>query len=106
MKSIIEIFQKDYGTYPFRTIIDNLTDDQIIECIEEYTNQFREECENPNANAEEEIEVMTSNQRHQLVLFDKIENELSRRPFSNEELEFILKAVKNSQAFVIVFDKA
>ena len=54
----------------------------------------------------EELQVMTSNQRHQLLLFDKIEKELSRKPFSNEELEFILKAVKNSHAFVIVFDKA
>jgi len=51
----------------------------------------------------EEVKVMTSEKRHQLVLFDKIEKELSKKPFSNEELEFILKVVKNSRSFVAVF---
>lgn len=41
MKSIEQIFQKDITAYPFRTIIDNLTDDQIKDCIIEYANQYK-----------------------------------------------------------------
>lgn len=41
MLTVLEIFQKDVGTQSFRDIIDNLLDEQIIECVEEYANQFK-----------------------------------------------------------------
>jgi hypothetical protein len=41
MKTFLEILQKDCGGYPLRQIIDNLDDEQILECIEEYTDQWR-----------------------------------------------------------------
>jgi len=48
-------------------------------------------------------EKMTSNERHQLSMFDKIEKALSKKPFSNKELDFLLKAITHSQSYVTVF---
>jgi hypothetical protein len=45
-----------------------------------------------------------SNIEYQQEMHDKIEFELSRRAFSNTELEFIHNAVKNSRAYVTVFN--
>lgn len=40
MLTILEVFQKDISAnYPLRTIIDNLTDEQVNECIQEYADE-------------------------------------------------------------------
>lgn len=57
MNTILEVFQKDIAKYPFRTIIDNLIDDQIYECIEEYANQFKTEWKYPSKNEFPEIKA-------------------------------------------------
>ena len=48
---------------------------------------------------------MTSHERHQISMFEEIETALSQRPFDNSELDFILKAIKNSKSFVVVFGR-
>lgn len=40
-KTFLEILQQDCGSYPLREIIDNLTDDQIIDAVEEYADQYK-----------------------------------------------------------------
>ena len=47
---------------------------------------------------------MNKNEKWQMAMFDKIELELSKRPFSNDELIFILKAIRNSKSYVVVFE--
>ena len=53
--------------------------------------------------SKKEVKVMTSEERHQIAMFDKIEKALSERPFDDKELDFILKAIKNSRSYVVVF---
>jgi len=56
--TILESFQKDIGTgYDFRTIIDNLTDTQINECIEDYASQFKIHWKYPSKNEFPEIKM-------------------------------------------------
>lgn len=35
-RNFTEFIQEDIGGYPLRSILDNLDEDQILECIEEY----------------------------------------------------------------------
>lgn len=43
MKTFEEFLQKECGGYPLRTIIDNLLDEQIEECVIEYANLCKNE---------------------------------------------------------------
>lgn len=40
MKSFLDILKFGVETYDTRSVLDNLTVDQIIECVEEYAKQF------------------------------------------------------------------
>ena len=72
------------------------------DCHKTFEEEFNEWNDNRILKEINECEKMTSNQRHQLSMFDKIEEALSKRPFANDELKFILKAIRNSKSYVTV----
>ena len=90
------------------------TKEQMIDFIKWYDDKKEEDCHRTFLEEFNEwndrklleqmdnYDLMTSEERHQISMFDKIEKALSERPFENKELDLILKVLKNSKSYVIV----
>jgi len=94
IKSVLETFQNGVGTgYDLRTIIDNLSTHEIIECIEEYANQFKPQWKYPEKNElpidkTEVVFISSENKKY----IGSYENEMFR--FRIPGCEYIFSTVK------------